>query len=147
LKCSCTIWPAVRVENALPFEERYAPVIALESAARGAGTTVPSSPPATAKPLAMVAFAGAPSIAWLPSTLPTRSTTTMWARRLRAPASAAAREMARSTSATVRKDGCAGAAGAGAPLPPPPPQAASASAASASAARSVRIAGGGGDAH
>src|SRR5262249_13524006 len=38
LKCSCTIWLAVRVLNALPSLDRYAPVIALAIAASVDGT-------------------------------------------------------------------------------------------------------------
>src|ERR1041384_4845426 len=37
LKCSCTIWLAVRVLNALPSLDRYAPVTAFAIAARGDG--------------------------------------------------------------------------------------------------------------
>src|SRR5664279_3092023 len=38
LKCSSTIWLAVRLENALPSDDRYAPVIALAIAASSDGT-------------------------------------------------------------------------------------------------------------
>src|SRR5581483_12067302 len=47
LKCCCTIWLAVRLENALPSEDRYAPVIAFAIAASSEGTVRPSRPPVT----------------------------------------------------------------------------------------------------
>src|SRR6185312_5598033 len=48
LKCCCTIWLAVRLLNALPSDDRYAPVIAFAMAASSLGTCRFSRPPATA---------------------------------------------------------------------------------------------------
>src|SRR5262245_1310250 len=134
LKCSCTIWLAVRVLKALPSLERYAPVTAFAMAASVEGTMfTPSSPPSTVRPgVRTVNVFGAPFIANTPSTLPTRSTTAMVAGALRACASATARASTSCTSAAVRNElalahdpsqlcGVSAATSGGAlPLPPPP---------------------------
>ena len=103
LKCDWTIWLAVRVLNALPSLDRYAPVTALAIAAIVVGTTLkPSRPPSIRtepRVLRTVTVGAAPFIAYTASTLPTRSTTAMVARALRAWASATARAMTPSTCA------------------------------------------------
>src|SRR5258706_7294432 len=129
------ICPAVRVENALPFEDRYAPVIAFAIAASGAAIVpgaMPSRPPRELKGLTIETVSGAPVMWYDASTLPTRSTTTMCAGLPRACASAAAWATMRSTSAVVRATGSD--AGDGPALPSPaPPQAASSEATSSAA--------------
>src|SRR5258706_4172323 len=100
------ICPAVRVENALPFEERYAPVTAFGSADGEGGTApggIPSSPPFPPKPLEIATVPGAPVMRKAPATFPTRSTTTICARTPCACASPTACATIRSTSAWVRK--------------------------------------------
>src|SRR6185312_10700513 len=103
LKCSCTIWLAVRVENALPSLDRYAPVTALAMAASSLGTARPSSPPVTLRPDVIVIVSGAPFILYTASTLPTRSTTAITAGLLCACASAVACAIAVCTSDALRK--------------------------------------------
>ncbi len=125
LKCDCTIWFAVRVEKALPAEDRYAPVTALATAALGDGTMLtPSRPPIAGVPLVIVNVAAAPVIAKIPSTLPTRSTTAMVAGAFRAFASATACAITVVTSPIVSAFGV-GITALLLPFPAPPPQPAS----------------------
>jgi hypothetical protein len=103
LKCDCTIWLAVRVLNALPSLERYAPVTAFAIAASVEGMMLMfSSPPLMPLFDEMVTVIAAPFIANTASTLPTRSTTAMVAPALRLCASATPRAITFCTSSTVR---------------------------------------------
>src|SRR5215467_11309686 len=97
------ICPAVRDENALPHEERYAPVIALAIAATVESTVCPSRPPVTPRPPATVTLTGAGFIRNTASTLPTRSTTAIVASAPRACASPTVCAMICCTSAAERK--------------------------------------------
>src|SRR5688572_1816279 len=113
-----TIWLAVRVENALPSDERYAPVTAFEIAAsseginpRGGGPgtkfstpPTPSRPPVTPRCDEIWTAVRAPFMRNRPSTLPTRSTTAIVAGVFCACASATACAMIRPTSAWVRNE-------------------------------------------
>src|SRR5579862_6448731 len=69
LKCCCTIWLAVRLENALPSDDRYAPVIALAMAASSLGTFRFSRPPTTPRCDVIVVVSGALFILYTASTL------------------------------------------------------------------------------
>ena len=162
LKCDWTIWLAVRVLNALPSLDRYAPVTALAIAAIVVGTTLkPSRPPSIRtepRVLRTITVDAAPFIAYTASTLPTRSTTAMVARALRAWASATARAMTPSTCATpsavpafAQKPSQAGftaplpaplplATEVADPWPPPPPQAASSAATTSAPQRRISAA-------
>src|SRR5262249_33568556 len=131
------IWFAVRVVNALPFDDRYAPVIAFEIAATELGATTPSRPLPVGTPRfeVTVAVAGAPAICVTVSTLPTRSTTAIVAGAPRAVASLIACKTIVLTSASVRFEVVVAVVGltgvgeiaggvalvAGNTLPPPPP--------------------------
>src|SRR4029453_2350589 len=114
------IWLAVRVENALPSDERYPPGTALEIAANSEGRPpTPSGPPVAPVPDVIVNVDAAPFILNTPSTLPTRSTTAMVALALRACASKTAWAIPCCTSAIVS---AFGEAPWQSPLHPPPPQ-------------------------
>src|SRR5260221_1573412 len=133
------IWLAVRVENALPSDERYAPVTAFAIAANSDGKLLtPSSPPVAPVPEVIVNVGAAPVILNTPSTLPTRSTTAIVALAPRACASNTACAMTSCTSETVN---AFGEAASQLPLhppepePPPPPPPQPASNASAAQAR------------
>ncbi len=56
------IWLAVRVEKAFPSDDRYAPVIAFDSAASSDGTAMPSRPPVAPLFDVIVTVATAPFI-------------------------------------------------------------------------------------
>ena len=131
----------MRVEKALPSLDRYAPVIAFAIAAMVEGmiSTFSKPPSMRAAPVVerTVTVAGAPVIAKTASTLPTRSTTAMVARWLRACASATARATMPCTCATLNalaavaqlpeqscETGAAGVETRPPPpaVPPPPPQ-------------------------
>ena len=126
-KCCWTICDAVRVEKALPPDERYAPVTALAMAPSAAGKLTPWTSVLLPTPARVVAVARAPAMVNTASTLPTRSVTAITAGNPRACASAAARAMMPSISAAVSASAAglattlAGVAGVeGMPAVPPP---------------------------
>ncbi len=105
LKFSCTIWLAVRVENALPSGRQIGAGDGLRDGREGgpAPRTLASPPPHAARP-EIVNVVAAPVMRNTASTLPTRSTTAIVAGAPRACASCTACAITCCTSATVSAD-------------------------------------------